>query len=128
MRADQLSANSFARRGGEVDTKPRRFLQLSEFTVSLLAIEVPGRHPLYLATSLRFAPFGRAPPHLCGRFALELPNDGGVHALRALLERLGAASIEVAGLSVQSADLDDVFLSLTGRDNGHHADEKVLTP
>ena len=60
--------------------------------------------------------------------ALELPNEGGVHALRALLDRLDAASIDVAGLSVQSADLDDVFLSLTGRDNGHHADEKVPTP
>jgi ABC-2 type transport system ATP-binding protein len=60
--------------------------------------------------------------------ALELPNDGGVHSLRVLLDRLDAAAIEVAGLSVQSANLDDVFLSLTGRDNGHHADEKVLTP
>jgi ABC-2 type transport system ATP-binding protein len=60
--------------------------------------------------------------------ALEFPNDGGVHALRALLDRLDAASIDVAGLSVQSADLDDVFLSLTGRDNGHNADEKVPTP
>ena len=60
--------------------------------------------------------------------ALELPNDGGVHSLRALLDRLDAESIEVAGLSVQSADLDDVFLSLTGRDYGHHVDEKVPTP
>jgi ABC-2 type transport system ATP-binding protein len=60
--------------------------------------------------------------------ALELPNHGGVHSLRVLLDRLDAAAIEVAGLSVQSANLDDVFLSLTGRDNGHHADEKVLTP
>jgi len=60
--------------------------------------------------------------------ALELPNDGGVHSLRALLDELDAASIEVAGLSVQSADLDDVFLSLTGRDNGHNPDQKVATP
>ena len=47
--------------------------------------------------------------------ALELPSDGGVHSLRALLDRLDAESIEVDGLSVRSADLDDVFLSLTGR-------------
>ncbi len=46
--------------------------------------------------------------------ALQMPNDGGVHALRALLDRLDSASIEVDGLSVRSADLDDVFLSLTG--------------
>ena len=35
--------------------------------------------------------------------------------------------IEVDGLSVRSADLDDVFLSLTGRSDGQ-PDEKVPTP
>jgi ABC-2 type transport system ATP-binding protein len=50
--------------------------------------------------------------------ALQVPNDGGVHSLRALLARLDDASIEVEGLSVTSADLDDVFLSLTGRRDG----------
>ena len=50
--------------------------------------------------------------------ALQLPGDGGVHSLRALLDRLDAMSIEVEGLSVRSADLDDVFLSLTGRGGG----------
>jgi ABC-2 type transport system ATP-binding protein len=58
--------------------------------------------------------------------ALEVPSDGGVHSLRALLDRLDAESIEVDGLSVRSADLDDVFLSLTGRTDGQH-DEKVAT-
>jgi ABC-2 type transport system ATP-binding protein len=56
--------------------------------------------------------------------ALELPGDGGVHALRGLLDRLDAVSIEVEGLSVRSADLDDVFLSLTGRRDG----QEVPTP
>jgi ABC-2 type transport system ATP-binding protein len=56
--------------------------------------------------------------------ALHLPSDGGVHSLRALLDRLDAESIEVNGLSVQAPDLDDVFLSLTGRPD----DDKVLTP
>ena len=45
--------------------------------------------------------------------ALSVPNDGGTHALRAVLDRLAAASIEAEGLSVETADLDDVFLSLT---------------
>ena len=45
---------------------------------------------------------------------LQIPSDGGVRSLRALLDRLDAASIDVAGLSVQTPDLDDVFLSLTG--------------
>jgi len=45
---------------------------------------------------------------------LQIPSDGGVGSLRALLDRLDADSIEVAGLSVETPDLDDVFLSLTG--------------
>jgi len=47
--------------------------------------------------------------------ALDVPSDGGVRSLRALLDRLDASSIEVDALSVRSADLDDVFLSLTGK-------------
>jgi ABC-2 type transport system ATP-binding protein len=46
--------------------------------------------------------------------ALQVPNDAGVHSLRALLTTLEAERIEVEALSVRSADLDDVFLSLTG--------------
>jgi ABC-2 type transport system ATP-binding protein len=45
---------------------------------------------------------------------LQIPSDGGVGALRALLDRLDADSIVVAGLTVETPDLDDVFLSLTG--------------
>ena len=49
---------------------------------------------------------------------LEVPSDGGVGSLRVLLDRLDAGSIEVGALSVETPDLDDVFLSLTGdRDN-----------
>ena len=46
--------------------------------------------------------------------ALEIPSDGGVHTLRALLDRLDTVSVEVEALSVRPPDLDDVFLSLTG--------------
>jgi len=56
--------------------------------------------------------------------ALELPNEGGVHALRELFQRLDTAGVEVEALSVRSADLDDVFLSLTGRRDG----QEVPTP
>jgi ABC-2 type transport system ATP-binding protein len=48
---------------------------------------------------------------------LQVPSDGGVGSLRSLLDRLDSASIEVGGLSVQTPDLDDVFLSLTGHDD-----------
>ncbi|MGN9911240.1 ATP-binding cassette domain-containing protein [Phytohabitans sp. LJ34] len=44
---------------------------------------------------------------------LQVPHDGAVHSLRALLARLDDASIEVAELTVHTPDLDDVFLSLT---------------
>jgi ABC-2 type transport system ATP-binding protein len=44
-----------------------------------------------------------------------MANDG-VASLRRLLDRLDDDA--VAGLSVQSADLDDVFLALTGRTAG----------
>jgi ABC-2 type transport system ATP-binding protein len=60
---------------------------------------------------------------------LQVPNDGSVHGLRTLLDRLDAASIEVEALSVRSADLDDVFLTLTGRTAAEAADDqKVPTP
>jgi ABC-2 type transport system ATP-binding protein len=52
---------------------------------------------------------------------LQIPSDGGVGSLRALLDRLDASSIEVDELSVETPDLDDVFLSLTGE----HDKEKV---
>ncbi len=46
--------------------------------------------------------------------ALEIPGDGGVRSLRALLDRLDAASIQVERIAIHTPDLDDVFLALTG--------------
>jgi ABC-2 type transport system ATP-binding protein len=43
---------------------------------------------------------------------LALPNDGSVAGLRRVLD--GIDDHGVAGLTVESADLDDVFLALTG--------------
>jgi ABC-2 type transport system ATP-binding protein len=47
--------------------------------------------------------------------SLQVPSDGGVPALRALLDRLDRAGIEVDDLSTHTPDLDDVFFALTGR-------------
>ena len=52
---------------------------------------------------------------------LQVPSDGGVGSLRSLLDRLDKASIDVGGLSVQTPDLDDVFLSLTSHDDDRKA-------
>jgi ABC-2 type transport system ATP-binding protein len=46
--------------------------------------------------------------------ALQLPTDGSVRSLRALLERLDREAITIEELSVHTPDLDDVFLTLTG--------------
>jgi ABC-2 type transport system ATP-binding protein len=46
---------------------------------------------------------------------LQVPGDGSPDALRALLDRLDRLELPVAGLSVHTPDLDDVFLTLTGR-------------
>ena len=46
--------------------------------------------------------------------ALQVPTDGGVRSLKALLDRLDEESLAVDGLSVHTPDLDDVFFALTG--------------
>jgi ABC-2 type transport system ATP-binding protein len=45
---------------------------------------------------------------------LTVPSDGGVGALRTVLDRLDAAHLEVEDLSIHTPDLDDVFFALTG--------------
>lgn len=59
--------------------------------------------------------------------ALSVPSDGSVAALRALLDRLDAESIAVAGLTVHTPDLDDVFLALTGS-GAATTTEQEITP
>ena len=56
--------------------------------------------------------------------ALQIPSDGGVHSLRAVLDYLQAASIHVESLTVHMPDLDDVFLALTGRPPEEHRTEE----
>jgi ABC-2 type transport system ATP-binding protein len=52
---------------------------------------------------------------------LQVPGDGGVRSLRALLDRLDDASVEVGGLSVHTPDLDDVFFALTEHSEIEHS-------
>jgi ABC-2 type transport system ATP-binding protein len=46
---------------------------------------------------------------------LYVPTDGTVASLQAVLDRLTAASVPIDSLTMHTPDLDDVFLSLTGR-------------
>jgi ABC-2 type transport system ATP-binding protein len=52
---------------------------------------------------------------------LQVPSDGGVRSLRALLDQLNRADIEPAELTVHTPDLDDVFLALTDHSAGSPA-------
>ena len=45
---------------------------------------------------------------------LKVPTDGGVRSLRAVLDQLDHANIEVDSLTVHTPDLDDVYFALTG--------------
>jgi ABC-2 type transport system ATP-binding protein len=55
---------------------------------------------------------------------LQVQSDGGVRSLRALLDRLDRAAVEVEELSVHTPDLDDVFFALTGRPDGHRNEDE----
>jgi ABC-2 type transport system ATP-binding protein len=99
---------------------------IAEGTPEELKRLVPGGHVL-----LRFADVSRLDyaARLLGASArdddaltLQVPGDGAVRSLRALLDRLDSASVEVEELSVRTPDLDDVFLALTGQPDTSHYD------
>jgi ABC-2 type transport system ATP-binding protein len=52
--------------------------------------------------------------------SLQVPDEGGVRSLRALLDGLDDASIRVERLTIHTPDLDDVFLALTS-----HSDQEA---
>jgi ABC-2 type transport system ATP-binding protein len=100
---------------------------VAEGTADQLKRRIPGGH-----ISLRFAyadelESAASTLGAAGRddeaLTLQVPTDGSVKSLRALLDRLDRASIQVDSLSVHTPDLDDVFLTLTGQPDK----EKELT-
>jgi ABC-2 type transport system ATP-binding protein len=60
------------------------------------------------------------------QLALQVPDDGTVASLRALLERLDNASVEVENLSIHTPDLDDVFFAVTGHSTSQPTTEEAL--
>ena len=46
--------------------------------------------------------------------ALQVPTDGSARSLKSVLDRLDHEAVAVAGVSVHTPDLDDVFFALTG--------------
>ncbi len=110
--ADELAGRIALLDGGRI---------VAQGTPAELKRLVPGGHirlefgdPVQLERAAeRLASARRDPDAL----ALDVPTDGEVASLRAVLDRLSATSIEIDGLSLHSPDLDDVFLSLTGNDS-----------
>ena len=109
--ADELADRIAVLDGGRI---------VAEGTPDELKRLVPGGH-----IRLRFADAARArpPPPGCSAkstrddagLTLTVPSDGGVGALRTVLDRLDTADLEVDDLSIHTPDLDDVFFALTGR-------------
>ena len=56
--------------------------------------------------------------------SLQVPSDGDIPALRALLDRLDDASVKVGRLSIHTPDLDDVFLALTSHPDSQKASQR----
>ncbi len=92
---------------------------VAEGTADELKRLVPGGH-----ISLRFADAAalEAAARALGEagrdndeLSLQVPSDGGVQSLRALLDQLDAEAIAVDELSVHTPDLDDVFFALTDK-------------
>jgi ABC-2 type transport system ATP-binding protein len=91
---------------------------VAQGTPADLKRQVPGSH-----VRLRFSNAGEldaAALILAGAtrddedLALQVPSDGGVKSLRALLAQLDEYSINPEEFAVHTPDLDDVFLALTG--------------
>ena len=56
--------------------------------------------------------------------SLQVPSDGGIPGLRALLDRLDDASVKVGRLSIHTPDLDDVFFAFTSHPDSQKASQR----
>jgi ABC-2 type transport system ATP-binding protein len=103
---------------------------VAEGTAAELKRMVPGGHvslrftdPARLDAAARiFAGSARNDEAL----TLQVAGDGDVRSLRALLDQLDRAAVEVDELTVHTPDLDDVFLALTGRPAEQQQPQKEL--
>ncbi|WP_045878407.1 ATP-binding cassette domain-containing protein [Pseudofrankia sp. DC12] len=116
--ADQLADRIGVLDGGRL---------VAEGTAAQLKRRVPGGHVSVqftdaagLAAAAATYPEARSD---ISALTLQIPGDGSVAALRRVLG--GLDDDRVAGLTVESADLDDVFLALTGHAAQAPASEEV---
>lgn len=116
--ADQLADRIGVLDGGRL---------VAEGTAAELKRLVPGGHvELQAADSERLTELARRFPEATPNAAaltLTLPHDGSLTTLRRLLA--GIDDDAVTGLAVHTADLDDVFLSLTDHSTADESPEEV---
>ncbi len=92
---------------------------VAEGTPTELKRLVPGGH-LQLTFAAE-ADLHRAADALTGTrrdpdlLTLQVPSDGGIRSLRAVLHQLDDVAVDVVDLSIHTPDLDDVFFALTDR-------------
>ena len=91
---------------------------VAEGTPAELKSRIPGGHlrlqftdPQVLRSAANLLPAAAAVPD---QLTLHVPADGTVDALRALLDQLHEAALDVERISIHNPDLDDVFLAVTG--------------
>ncbi|RZS38803.1 ABC-2 type transport system ATP-binding protein [Herbihabitans rhizosphaerae] len=91
---------------------------VAQGTAAQLKQLIPGGHvelrfadTLALRAAARVLDGGRVDE---AALTLQVPSDGDVASVRALLDRLRDARVENASLAVHTPDLDDVFFALTG--------------
>ncbi|MFG3497529.1 ATP-binding cassette domain-containing protein [Streptomyces sp. NPDC047928] len=91
---------------------------VAEGTADELKRLIPGGHirlrfaePAELDAAARHFGAGVRDPE---ELTLRVPSDGGIPALRAVLDVLDGAALRAESLTVHTPDLDDVFLTLTG--------------
>jgi ABC-2 type transport system ATP-binding protein len=99
---------------------------VAEGTPAELKRRIPGGHvELQFASPGDLDAAGRLLPGAARNedgLTLQVPGDGSVPGLRALLGQLDDAGIDVANLSIHTPDLDDVFFAVTGRPATVHPD------
>jgi ABC-2 type transport system ATP-binding protein len=91
---------------------------VAEGTPDELKRRIPGGHiRLQFADTGRLASAARTLGEVTRddeALTLQVPTDGSVQSLRAVLDRLDHAAVAVDALTVHTPDLDDVFFALTG--------------
>jgi ABC-2 type transport system ATP-binding protein len=96
---------------------------IAEGTAAELKRRLPGGHVTLTFTDQEAA--GRAAAELVASpvgdegLTLQVPTDGSVASLRALLDRLDGVAVE--GITMHTPDLEDVFLALTGHQTSAEA-------